>query len=109
MRARRRPLPAQELVERDAVQLRAPGEPGTDAQAAEPRAGAEPARLRWLGDEHIGELPNSWNWLVGVQPRPADVQLAHYTLGMPFMAGYERAEYSDLWWAEFARMRDCPE
>ena len=59
----------------------------------------------WLNDEEIGELPTAWNWLVGVQPRPADVKLAHYTLGMPFMSGYERAEHSDLWWAERDRLR----
>jgi len=60
----------------------------------------------WLADAEIGELPNTWNWLVGVQPRPAGVQLAHYTLGMPFMAGYEQAEHSDLWWAEQHRMKE---
>lgn len=66
-------------------------------------------RFCWLDDEEIGELPPTWNWLVGVQPKPADVHLAHYTLGMPFMAGYERSPHSDLWWAEFARLRDLPE
>lgn len=66
-------------------------------------------RFCWLADEHIGELPVTWNWLVGVQPKPSHAHLAHYTLGMPFMPGYERAEHSELWWAEFARMRDCPE
>jgi hypothetical protein len=61
-------------------------------------------RFCWLDDDEIGDLPPEWNWLVGVQPKPADVQLAHYTLGMPFMAGYERAEHSQLWWAERDRM-----
>lgn len=59
----------------------------------------------WLTDAEIGELPPTWNWLVGVQKRPAYVQLAHYTLGMPFMPGYERTEAADLWWAEHHRMR----
>ena len=60
----------------------------------------------WLADEEIGELPPQWNWLVGVQPKPDGVQLAHYTLGLPFMPGYERAEHSDLWWAERDRLRE---
>jgi lipopolysaccharide biosynthesis glycosyltransferase len=60
----------------------------------------------WLTDAEIGEMPNTWNWLVGVQPKPDGVQLAHYTLGMPFMDGYQRAEHSDLWWAEQHRMKE---
>lgn len=60
----------------------------------------------WLADHEIGELPPTWNWLVGVQPKPEGAQLAHYTLGMPFMPGYERAEHSHLWWAERDRMRE---
>lgn len=60
----------------------------------------------WLYDDEIGALPAEWNWLVGVQPKPAFPRLAHYTLGMPFMPGYERAEHSDLWWAEQHRMKD---
>lgn len=60
----------------------------------------------WLADSEIGALPAEWNWLVGVQPKPSFPRLAHYTLGMPFMPGYERAEHSDLWWAERHRMKD---
>lgn len=60
----------------------------------------------WLTDAEIGELPETWNWLVGVQPKPSAVQLAHYTLGMPFMRGYEAAPYSNLWWAEQRMMKD---
>lgn len=60
----------------------------------------------WLADHEIGELPPQWNWLVGVQQKPDGVQLAHYTLGLPFMDGYARAEHSDLWWAERHRMRE---
>lgn len=60
----------------------------------------------WLTDDEIGELPATWNWLVGVQPKPDGVKLAHYTLGLPFMAGYEAAAYSNLWWAERNRMRE---
>lgn len=41
----------------------------------------------WLHDSEIGELPQSWNWLVGVTPvvttSPFKVNLLHYTLGTP--------------------------
>lgn len=60
----------------------------------------------WLADHEIGELPPTWNWLVGVQPKPDGVQLAHYTLGVPCMPGCERSPYADLWWAERDRMRE---
>jgi lipopolysaccharide biosynthesis glycosyltransferase len=69
------------------------------------RPGRDLHQFCWLNDSEIGELPPKWNWLVGVQPRPDDAQLAHYTLGMPFMPGYERADHSQLWWTERDRLR----
>jgi len=53
--------------------------------------------FRWLHDEEIGELPAEWNWLVGVQPKPADPAIAHYTLGTPDMAGHENDPHAALW------------
>lgn len=51
----------------------------------------------WLKDDEIGELPPEWNWLVGVQPKPESPKLAHYTLGLPNMKGYEDSPYAKLW------------
>lgn len=56
-------------------------------------------RFCWLRDAEIGQLPPEWNYLVGVTPRPPDVALAHFTLGVPSMAGYETCEFADEWWA----------
>ncbi|MFZ2252608.1 MAG: hypothetical protein WAW13_00370 [Minisyncoccia bacterium] len=50
-------------------------------------------RFCWLTDDLIGELDPAWNWLV-----PAvDPKIAHFTEGVPDMAGYERQPYADEW------------
>lgn len=54
-------------------------------------------RFCWLEDDEIGELDPKWNYLVGhtkMNDRPVFV---HHTDGVPFMPGYEDAEYSDEW------------
>lgn len=55
--------------------------------------------FQWLKDEEIGELPSEWNFLVGYYQIPVQVlpKLLHFTLGMPFMSGYENCDYSDIW------------
>ena len=54
----------------------------------------------WLHDTEIGELPPEWNWLVGVQPKPANPKLAHFTLGGPFLPNWAPREHDDLWLKE---------
>jgi lipopolysaccharide biosynthesis glycosyltransferase len=54
-------------------------------------------RFCWLKDDEIGSLPNEWNWLVGVQPKPADPKIAHFTLGGPFLPGWTSKEHDDIW------------
>jgi hypothetical protein len=54
-------------------------------------------RFCWLQDEQIGELPPEWNYLVGVSPRRPNVALAHFTLGVPSMEGYEACEFAGEW------------
>lgn len=51
----------------------------------------------WLHDDEIGSVDAGWNWLVGVQPKPADPKAAHFTLGCPSMAGYENCEHAEIW------------
>jgi len=54
-------------------------------------------RFCWLKDAEIGSLPPSWNHLVGVNdPNPA-ADLVHFTLGMPYVPGYEEAEHAEEW------------
>ncbi len=56
-------------------------------------------RFCWLHDSQIGRLDPRWNWLVGVQPAPPRPKIAHYTLGGPWLPGWEHREHDDLWMA----------
>lgn len=53
----------------------------------------------WLWDNEIGRLAPEWNWLVGVQEKPADPKIAHFTLGGPWFPNWHGAEHDDLWTA----------
>lgn len=58
--------------------------------------------LDWLNDNEIGELPERWNWLVGVQPKPDRPAIAHFTLGGPWFADWAKAEHDEIWLEEAA-------
>lgn len=52
-------------------------------------------RFAWLREEEIGALPQAWNWLVDVQPKPESPKLAHFTLGTPELG--VASEYAKIW------------
>jgi hypothetical protein len=54
-------------------------------------------RFCWLDDAQLGPLPPRWNVLVGEQA-DRDPAIAHFTLGVPNMAGYEHQPYADEWY-----------
>lgn len=54
-------------------------------------------RFFWLADEEIGTLPPEWNWLVGIQERPAAPKIAHYTLGGPWLSGWSGGPHDSEW------------
>jgi hypothetical protein len=54
-------------------------------------------RLFWLSDCDIGELEPAWNYLVGASDPDVGATIAHFTSGVPDMAGYESCEYADEW------------
>jgi hypothetical protein len=58
----------------------------------------------WLQDAEIGDLPETWNVLIG-EKRPflTDVRLAHYTLGVPGFPQYRECEYSAEWCGTYLR------
>ena len=61
-------------------------------------------RFGWLHDDEIGELPGEWNWLVGMQEKPANPAIAHYTLGTPELVD---SPHADIWWRAYGeRVRD---
>lgn len=61
------------------------------------RPGRDLHAFYWLHDREIGELPAEWNWLVNVQHKPDDPKIAHFTLGGPWIPGWEPREHDDLW------------
>lgn len=64
------------------------------------RRGFDLHQFYWLNDAEIGALPWEWNWLVNVEPKPAVPKLAHFTLGGPFLSGWQGAENDEIWLAE---------
>lgn len=67
-------------------------------------SGLELHQFKWLeSDEAIGELPLSWNWLVGEYPYLAEAKNAHFTLGGPYFEAYADCDYADEWRAVLAR------
>lgn len=61
------------------------------------KPGRELHAFSWLKDDLIGALPQDWNHLVGVTPASYSVKLAHFTLGIPSIKGYENSQYADEW------------
>jgi hypothetical protein len=55
-------------------------------------------RFFWLDDCDIGELDQSWNYLIGETASiEKPVNIGHFTLGLPDMPGYRDCEFSDEW------------
>ncbi|HEX2869670.1 MAG TPA: hypothetical protein VHP33_00410 [Polyangiaceae bacterium] len=59
-------------------------------------------RLQWIPEDSlIGALPQTWNFLVGEYPKPAELPHAiHYTNGGPWFENWKQVDYGDLWCAE---------
>lgn len=60
--------------------------------------GRELHRFCWLADDLIGALDPTWNVLVG----PEEPKVAHFTHGLPDMAGYEDVPFAAEWREELA-------
>jgi len=64
-------------------------------------------QFKWLDEfpELIGELPKTWNWLVGEYPdAPTDAKLLHFTLGLPSLSRYYNKGREAKLWREYAVM-----
>lgn len=61
------------------------------------RPGRDLHRFYWLDDSEIGELPAEYNWLVGVQQKPKNPKIAHFTLGGPWIPGWEPQDHDEIW------------
>jgi lipopolysaccharide biosynthesis glycosyltransferase len=62
-------------------------------------------QFKWLESESlIGELPGSWNHLVGRDYYDDDAALVHFTDGGPYFREYADCDYSQHWLAEYRSM-----
>jgi len=61
-------------------------------------------QFKWA--QTVGRLPPEWNHLVGEYPANPSAKLVHFTLGGPYFKGYEKCEYSDLWFEELRDMQN---
>jgi lipopolysaccharide biosynthesis glycosyltransferase len=53
--------------------------------------------FKWLKDQEIGELPKTWNWLVGVYPNQANVDILHFTNGGPWIPNWKGGPLDHVW------------
>jgi lipopolysaccharide biosynthesis glycosyltransferase len=54
-------------------------------------------RFQWLTDDLIGELPSTWNHLVGEYGLTPEAKLVHFTYGAPCFAHYRKCDYASEW------------
>lgn len=75
-----------------------------DVDTVNAQTGAYLHRMQWAGDEEIGAIPETWNWLEGwCKTAPGEVpKVIHYTRGGPWFEQWQDVEFADLWRAEWA-------
>ena len=60
--------------------------------------GANLHNFCWLdSDDQIGSLPHGWNFIPGVSHGINDVKAVHYSLGGPWLDGYQDSSYAEEW------------
>lgn len=68
-------------------------------------SGLDLHQFKWLeSEELIGELPKSWNHLVGHDAPDGNASNAHFTIGGPYFNEYVDCEYSKEWFSERENM-----
>lgn len=67
--------------------------------------GLELHQFKWLqNDELIGELPHTWNHLVGYDPLDTSASNVHFTSGGPYFNEYAECEHSGEWFEQRQHM-----
>lgn len=51
--------------------------------------------FQWCNDKHIGNIPHTYNYLVGYYNDIVNPKAVHYTDGGPWHPGYENVEFAD--------------
>lgn len=67
-------------------------------------------QFRWLRDEEIGALPETWNWLEGWSPKPGDGSTPkgiHFTRGGPWFEGWRHVDHAELWLEEHRALKQA--
>ena len=64
------------------------------------QSGAYLHRFKWLKEEEIGGIHETWNWLVTEYEHDPYASLVHHTLGSPCFPEYRDCDYADEWYAE---------
>lgn len=54
-------------------------------------------QFKWLDDSLIGELPNRWNHLVGIDKPNPYPGIIHWTLGGPWFDKFSNVEHAEKW------------
>ena len=55
-------------------------------------------QFKWVDESLVGELPRSWNYLVGEEmEKQPDADIVHFTRGGPYFKEYDHCEYANEW------------
>jgi lipopolysaccharide biosynthesis glycosyltransferase len=61
-------------------------------------SGLDLHQFKWLDSEDlIGDLPSTWNHLVGYDKSKPDASLIHFTEGGPYFDEYRQCEHAETW------------
>lgn len=67
-------------------------------------SGLELHRFLWTTDDQIGQIPLTWNHLVGEYAPKRDAKILHFTRGAPCFEAYAECDQASEWWAEYRAM-----
>jgi hypothetical protein len=78
-----------------------------DVDTVNTASGAYLHRMQWAGDQEIGAIPETWNWLEGWNKaaRGETPKVIHYTRGGPWFSQWQDVEFAALWREEWARVQ----
>ncbi len=76
-------------------------------EIANRESGAFLHQFRWLSDDLIGGIPETWNWLEGWSQAPEKgvPHGIHFTRGGPWFENWKHVTYADLWLSQRARLK----
>lgn len=61
-------------------------------------------QMKFLPDDRIGTLPQTWNWLVDEYGPNPNARICHWTAGVPGFPAYAEQPHSDEWRTQLKRV-----